>query len=1011
MSPIESDAENKYWRSQGQLENSPEFKEFVDREFPKDASVLDDDVSRRTFIKIMGASFAFAGLTGCAGIRRPKQTIRPYARMPENLIPGRPNFYATTMAIGSDVVGLLVESHEGRPTKIEGNPSHPGSLGSTNAIHQASVLELYDPDRLKSVTTHIPSGDPDTYGDWLSTQVQSMKDTQGTGVAVLVENHASPTLNRLLDDFSKKYPNASIYQFSPINDDAAIEGIQAITGKRLRVSVDYAKLDRVVSFGCDFLGTEPNNVRASKEFASRRDPDVEAGMNRLYMVESHFTITGGKADHRIRIQPGQFDTAIAQLASAIFKATPGAPAPLVAKARAIAKKGGDILPEAFLNAIIDDLTSKNHNGGVVVGSQVSPFAHSMAVAINQVIGANNLTIRYYPVHFSESKYTTVGSTESIQALVNAIHGGDITTLFILGGNPVFNSGSESGFTDALSKLKHSLHLTQSANETSHHVQWVAPKTHYLEAWGDSQTIDGVTSIVQPLITPLYTGSVSEIEFISRLINDADVSGYDEVRTTLSAASNEKGWRRWLHEGIVTNSPADAISIALGSSTASERSIHGLQVEFTPDFKVYDGRFTNVGWLQELPHPVTKLTWDNAALIGVDTAKKLHVKTGDLIKISVGKHVLDIAVMVQPGTADDTIVIPMGYGRTIDGRIGQGTGFNAYALRPTSSTSVIGGATIQKLSKTYTLATTQEHSSMEGRPLIKEATLTEYDENPEFAKESEHEGPPMKSSWPERTYDTGNQWGMSIDLSKCTGCNACLVACQSENNIPIVGKSQVANGREMHWIRLDRYFEGPENDPNMVQQPMTCLQCENAPCEQVCPVNATVHSHEGLNDMVYNRCIGTKYCSNNCPVKVRRFNFFDFHQRNPQAIAKKREHFFDYFKEPDKTVQMQFNPDVTIRMRGVMEKCTYCVQRISQARIRSKNEGREIVDGEIKSACMQVCPSDAIVFGNTLDPNSKVAKAKKNPRDYHILHELYLKARTTYLAGVRNPHPKLVEEKA
>jgi len=1011
MSQIDPNAPNKeHWRSLGELEQSPEFKEFVDREFPKDASVLEDEVSRRTFIKIMGASFAFAGLTGCAGFRRPKQIIRPYARTPENLIPGRPNYYATTMALGTDVVGLLVESHEGRPTKVEGNPSHPGSLGATNALNQASVLELYDPDRLKRVECHIPSGDVDGYAAWVSARIDEAKETQGEKWAVLIDTNVSPTLNRVLAELQTAYKGVRIFQYSAVNDDNAVAGIKSVAGKSLRAKVHYDRVDRVVAFGSDFLGTEPGNVVNSKGFATRRDPEGERGLNRLYMVESHFTVTGGKADHRFRIQPGQMDAAIAQLAAAVFARGVKVSSDIQSKVAGWSKKLGQVIPSKALAAMVDDLVAPHLVSAVVVGSQCSPFAHAVAYSLNAAIGAGDGGVSYYPVPFEGASYTHRGSVESIRELTTAIRKGTVDTLFILGGNPVFTAPADVAFGDALKKVTHSLHLTMFPNETSKLAQWAIPRAHFLEAWGDAQAIDGTLSVVQPLITPLY-GGVSDSELVAHLAIGVASKGYDEVRKTLmSEKGSEKAWRRWLHEGVVSDAVVSATAPAPQALAVSPVAISGLQVEFVPDFKVIDGRFTNNGWLQELPNPVTKLTWDNAALIGVDTAKKLNVKTGDMLTIKTKGHDIEIAALVQPGTADDTVILPMGYGRSVDGRIGQNTGFNVYPLRTAAGMTVVGDVSIQKTGKHYTLATTQEHGSMEGRRLVRSADLTEYEKNPEFAKE-EHEGPPMKSSWPERKYDTGNQWGMAIDLSKCTGCNACLIACQSENNIPIVGKSQVANGREMHWIRLDRYFEGDANDPQMVQQPMTCLQCENAPCEQVCPVAATTHSEEGLNDMAYNRCIGTKYCSNNCPVKVRRFNFFDFHQRNPQATDKNREHFFDYFKEPDKTVQMQFNPDVSIRMRGVMEKCTYCVQRIQQGKIQSKNEGRVIADGEIQSACMQSCPSDAIVFGNILDPESKVAKLKKNPRDYHILADLYLKARTTYLASVRNPHPSLVEERA
>jgi molybdopterin-containing oxidoreductase family iron-sulfur binding subunit len=1004
MSQINSDATDKsYWRSFGELEKSPGFQEYVDREFPKDASILEDGVTRRTFIKIMGASFAFAGLAGCSGIRRPKQLIRPYARTPENLVPGKSNYYATSMALGADVVGLLVESHEGRPTKIEGNPSHPMSLGAANAHHQASVLELYDPDRLKAPKSNIPAMESDLFASWMTDRMTDATDNGGQGIALLVETQPSPTFHRLLASFKTTFPKSEIYHYDAISNENEVAGIRSISGKSLRPLYHFDQIDRVVSFASDFLGTESANVANAKAFSSRRDPENERGMNRLYVLESNFSITGGKADHRIRIQPGQLDSAISEVADAVFNRLGRAPIAI--------PKFSKSLPEKELAAIVEDLTASDLVSAVVVGSHASPFAHAVAYALNAALGAAGAGISYYADSFAELAYVQHGSVASLKALTESIRSGATTSLYILGGNPAFTAPGDIKFADALKKLSHSLHLTLFHNETSERTQWMIPRAHYLESWGDLRALDTTVSVVQPLIEPLYNG-VSDIEFLAQFISGTPGKGYDEVRTTLKSNADggfEKSWRRWLHEGVVSTGTATPPS-APGrlSLEPTVNDVKGIQVEFGPDFKTFDGRFANSGWLQELPHPITKLTWDNAALISPATAQTLGLNTGDMVKIKTKSADVDAAIMIQPGNADNTVSISLGYGRKVAGRVGKGTGFNAFPLRTSSALAVVAGASIEKLGRTYTLATTQEHGSLEGRPIYKEAGLKEYEAHPEFAKE-DVEGPPMVSSWPERKYDTGNQWGMAIDLSKCTGCNACLIACQSENNIPVVGKDQVANGREMHWIRLDRYFEGDSANPTMVQQPMTCLQCENAPCEQVCPVAATTHSTEGLNDMTYNRCIGTKYCSNNCPVKVRRFNFFDFHQRNPQSVVKDRVHFFDYMREPDKTVQMQFNPNVTVRMRGVMEKCTYCVQRIQEVKIRSKNENRVIADGEVKSACMQTCPSDAIVFGNILDPKSKVAKLKKNPRDYTILNELHLKARTSYLAGVRNPHPKLVRE--
>ncbi|NBV41943.1 4Fe-4S dicluster domain-containing protein [bacterium] len=761
-------------------------------------------------------------------------------------------------------MGLLVESHEGRPTKVEGNPAHPFSLGAASALNQASVLELYDPDRMKKLKANSPGvvAPAAEYESWLNARLSAAAAAGGDGTAILIERSASPTVHRLIDAFTTAYPQSRIYQYDPINPDNQISGIRTATGKYIRPVVDFEKADRIVAIDSDFLGHEVGGVANAKAFSNRRDPDHQHGLNRLYSLESHFTLTGGKADHRIRLRPSQYEGAVAQIASAVFEKTGAKPGVQSAVDRV--KK--QIIPADILAAIVEDLTASGLRSVVVAGIKQTPFVHALVYAINAAIGANSRVLSYYPVNFSDRHYVVQPGIDALKELTAAINKGNVKTLFIIGGNPAFTAPSDIRIADAIKKTE-SVHLTLYENETSRLAKWVLPRAHYLESWGDAKAVDNTVSLVQPLISPLHKG-ISDIEFLATLVSGQLGSGYDEVRATYSTGGtfvSEKSWRRWLHEGVVSNGkPVDAPVASDLPAPSFKNAKSGIDLAFYQDHKIYDGRFSNNGWLQELPDPITKLTWDNAALISPELGKKLGVSMGE-------------------------------------------------------------------------------------------------------------------------------------------------TACQAENNIPIVGKSQVANGREMHWIRLDRYYEGPAEDPTLVQQPMTCLQCENAPCEQVCPVAATVHTEEGLNDMVYNRCIGTKYCSNNCPVKVRRFNFFDFQQRNPQSVAKNRTHFFDYMREPDKTVQMQFNPNVSIRMRGVMEKCTYCVQRIQEARIVSRNEGREIRDGEVKTACMQTCPSNAIVFGNILDPESKVAQLKKSPRDYHILKDLHLKARTSFLATIRNPHPKLAQE--
>lgn len=1013
-----------YWKSVEAKDNAPSAQDFKDREFPVDASVLEEGVSRRTFLKIMGASVALAGASGCTlNIRKPVRKIRPYVKAPEQLVPGRPVYYAAAMSLGLDVAGVLVESHEGRPTKIEGNPQHSMSLGAANAWQQASVLNLYDPDRLKEPIYQGEAATLSQFKKWILDESAEWRKSKGRGVVVLSEEHVSPTYQKLIAELQASLPEMRVYRYEPVHQDAAVEGLSQLFGRPVLPLYQFDKADRIVAFDADFLGVEPGNVRHAKLFATRRDPDKKDTLNRLYVAESHYSVTGGKADHRFRLSPHAIEGLVIELSMRIL-ARLGSAADVVAALGDVAPVRQSGLSGVTLDAIAEDIVSGGSRSVLVTGSRMPAWAHGVVALVNHALGAVGTALAYYPVYGLWER--SGPSLSAIRDVSAAIRQGAVSTLLMVGGNPAYDAPIDVNFSEALGKVATRVHLTSHPNETSALSTWQVPRSHSLESWSDVQAQDGSLSVSQPLLRPLYS-SLSDVSFLS-LAAGRDLSDFSLVREQYASLS-EAAWRKALHNGVVSGSASPLViaprSAAVVASVSHLRGVKvsGLQVVFRPDFKVYDGRFSNNGWLQELPDPVTKLTWDNAALVSRATARKLGLDTrvegvkgpinsvnenstpadSVVARLTVNGQTMTTAVMVQPGHADDVITLFFGYGRPMAGRVGHNAGFNTYKVF--SGEYVLSGATLEKTAARYKLAVTQDHWSMEGRPLYREGTVEQYASEPEFAKEMvEH--PPLLSSWKEKAYDTGYQWGMAIDLNKCTGCNACLIACQSENNIPIVGKDQVANGREMHWIRLDRYYEGSEDDAVMVQQPVTCMQCENAPCEQVCPVAATVHSSDGLNDMAYNRCIGTKYCSNNCPVKVRRFNFLDYHQRNPQAVAKDRIHLFDYFKEPDKTVQKQFNPNVTVRMRGVMEKCTYCVQRISVTRIVAKNEGRAIQDGEIQTACMQTCPSEAIVFGNILDPESRVSRVKAQHRDYHMLAELNLKPRTSYLAAVRNPNPKL-----
>ena len=1011
----------KQWRSLGQLSGAESFKRFLHREFQEGASVMEDSVTRRNFLKIMGASASLAGVMGCS-IRRPVQTIRPFAKMPEYALPGKAVYYATSMSLGDDVVGLLVKSQQGRPTKIEGNPDHPGNKGKTTVYNQASILDLYDPDRVKSPSIEGKRVSRSDFYRWFDVLLKGASVNDGYEFCILTQSQMSPTFFRLLKQARRQFPKLKTFRYDPINKDAVHHGLFSASGKWMSPVYSFKDVNTIVSFDSDFLGNETDRLSSVADFSSRRDP--KGRMNRLYVFESQFTQTGSRADHRYAISRSKIPSILIRLADILVeKRALNLPASL----DRVLKQSRDAAPEVddfVLRSMATDLIDNKGRSLLLAGSSQPEYVHALIYFINRDLRNNNRTVFYKPLRFSDDSLTRKRSLDSISELSGSMRNGEVKTLLILGGNPVYDTPHDSGFSDALSKVENVLHLTLRENETSRASKWVVGLSHYLESWGDAVAVNGTTSIVQPLVRPLYD-TVSEIELLARF-SSKRASGYAEVRKTwrdvLRRDGFESNWKRVLHNGVLNGRGFEALELPYRSSYLTSSAFisdvreglslakqsTGLELVFSVDSTLYDGRFANNGWLQELPDPVSKLTWDNAAYVGVQTAAKLGLETGDMVEIKLKDTVLSIAAMVLPGVADNTVVLPLGYGAEVVGRVGDNAGFNVYPMRRSDSLFFALGATVSKTGETYVLASTQDHGSMEGRPLYREATLSEYHKSPDFASKMGEPVPEssIRSAYPEVKYDTGYQWGMVIDLNKCTSCNACVISCQAENNIPIVGKEEVEMGREMQWIRLDRYFLGEKESPEMVTQPMTCLQCENAPCEQVCPAAATVHDDEGLNAMVYNRCIGTRYCLDNCPTKVRRFNFFDYHQRNPQSVKKKRDHLFDLIREPDLSLQMQFNPDVTVRMRGVMEKCTFCVQRINASKQQVKNEGRVLRDGEIKTACQQACPADAIVFGDILDKKSRVAQLRASQLNYSILEQLNLKARTTYLGAVRNPNPKI-----
>jgi MoCo/4Fe-4S cofactor protein with predicted Tat translocation signal len=968
----------EYWRSLEELAGSPAFQEALHREFPKGASEWVDSVSRRGFLKVMGASMALAGMTGC--VRLPLEPIVPYVRQPEDVIPGRPQFYATAMTLGGYASPLLVESHLGRPTKIEGNDKHPASLGGTDIFAQAHILGLYDPDRSQSV---VSMGDQRSWQSFLTAirgPLTAQKALQGAGIRILTPTISSPTLADQLRNFLKIYPQAKWHVYEPVNRDNVLEGAKLAFGQPVETRYDFEKADVIVSLDADFLYAGfPGNVRYIRDFAKRRNPDGK--MNRLYVIESTPTTTGAKADHRI-----------ASKATGIpFAARTFLNPPTDSAARESLR---DVL------TIAEDLRSHRGASIVIAGEHQSAEAHGLAHLLNESLGNVGKTVFY-----TDSVDANPGNQgESIKELIADIQAGKVDLLVILGGNPAYEAPADLNFAELLksNKVPLRVHHGLYQNETAELCHWHVNATHELESWGDARAFDGTVSIIQPLIAPLYNGK-SGLEFAALLSGQSDASGYDLTRAYWrkqhTGADFEQFWRKALHDGWIegTAFPQKVLSSHLNAQAYP----FGLPIDkgeivlnIRRDPTIYDGQFSNNGWLQELPKPMTKLTWDNAVLIGPKMAERLQIKVEDVVELELNGKKVTGPVWIQAGHPDNSVTVTLGYGRKRAGRVGTAQGFDAYALRTSSAPWIATGLQIRKTGETYKLASTQGYQTMDTpdgghRPLVRETTLEDYRQRPNFAAEEGEEPAPGLTLYKPYPYkEEDYAWGMAIDLNSCVGCNNCMLACQSENNIAVVGKEQTVIGRHMHWIRVDAYYQGDRDNPRAFFQPVPCMQCENAPCEVVCPVGATNHTPEGLNDMVYNRCVGTRYCSNNCPYKVRRFNFLLFQDwETPQY-------------------KMMRNPDVSVRSRGVMEKCTYCVQRINERRIDAEREDRKINDTELQTACQQSCPAGAIIFGNINDPNSKVSKLKAQSRNYSLLGELNTRPRTTYLAEVSNPNPEL-----
>jgi MoCo/4Fe-4S cofactor protein with predicted Tat translocation signal len=1075
----------RYWRSLDDLAASPAVQAQIDREFPEGADSL-NGVDRRKFFKLMAASFALGGVGLAAGCRRPEAHILAYGKSVENSIPGLPLYFASAFPIRRNAIPVLAETHQGRPTKIEGNPTFAAYGGATNALVQASVLDLYDVDRSTTHTIKGSAASAAQIHDLLAMIGTEAKSSQGAGLVFLSESSGSPTRARLVAKLKAALPQAVWAEYEPFTDEPPTAAALAVFGRAdVKPLYRFAKAKRIVSLDADFFSTEAGAIGYARDFAKgRKALNKEADLNRLYSVESTFTLTGSMADHRLRLASSH----LLAFAAALHGAVTGS-----SEFAGLAKGLEFNDKDKWIAACAADLIEKKGESLVVAGSHLSAEVHAIVYALNAALHAIGNTVDFVTV--------PAALAAGIADVAKLLHAGSVKTLVVLGGNPAYNAPADLDFAAAIKKAGQIVRLGYHVDETSSagsagvHVA----AAHYLESWGDARTADGTIVPVQPMILPLFDG-VTELEVLARILGESKVDGYSLVFETIAAMNaiggieGEKGFRQFLHDGQLAGSvypranvslkPA-GLSKLLGTASApvpvTESS---LEVRFTFDAKVDDGRFANNGWLQECPDPITKIAWDNAILVSPRLAKVLKIEpNGSLIQVArkenaayshgkekafmgelvVGARKIRGPIHIQPGLSNWTVAVALGYGRTVTGHVGTGVGFNGYALRGTDSLAVATGAKLTVVPGEYAeLANTQEHWSMEGRDIVREANVAEFRENPGFVAEMGMEahapatygdytpeqfallsrekraeltaeragstprgGSLMQSpdySGPDAHLDGVHQWGMSIDLNTCIGCNACVIACQAENNIPIVGKDQVLRGREMHWIRLDRYysdgkieaaaFGGPGNgelpeDPQVSLQPVACMHCELAPCETVCPVNATVHDQEGLNTMAYNRCIGTRYCANNCPYKVRRFNFFDFNKRSLDQL---------YMGPLGKSgmpelVKMVKNPDVTVRMRGVMEKCTYCVQRIQQAKIKQKvaagaSNHVEIPDGSFKVACQQVCPVEAIEFGNIKDVNSRVSLAKAREQDYQLLGYLNIRPRTSFLGKLRNPNPAM-----
>ncbi|HEX5385684.1 MAG TPA: TAT-variant-translocated molybdopterin oxidoreductase [Gemmatimonadales bacterium] len=990
----------EYWRGLDELLDEPEFTAALAREFPAGADELRGGLSRREFVKLLGASMALAGVSGC--VSRPTERILTYVSRPPEVTPGTANHYATSMAMDGYATGLLVESHVGRPTKVEGNPDHPASLGAAGVYHQASVLELYDPHRAREVRRGGKATSWDAFAAALAPAALARQaGARGAGLHLLLEPTASPMAGELLSRVRERYPDVHVHFDAPLASDAPLDAARAVFGRAVQPVYDFRRADVVLALDANFLAAGPFFLRYARQFAERRRlraPDDS--MNRLYVVEGVLSETGASADHRLRGRTREVRDVAAMVHAAAASSGAAGAAGTGARPATDAGKSSE-----WVRAAAADLAAHRGRSIVIAGERQPAAVHATAYLLNAALGNEGRTVSYIEPQLIGAGGAGGARAESLAALVDAMRGGSAGAVIVLGGDPCFTAPADYDFARLFARVPFTAYLGLFRNETGGRAQWFASALHYLEAWGDERAWDGTASLVQPLIAPLYGGHARDdvLALVASVGGDAHTRLRDAWRTRAGAGAGDFDafWDAALEGGVIEGSAAAPVRVqanpaaleALQSNAAPATDgppAAGMEIVFAQSAAIYDGRFADNAWLQELPDPITKLTWDNAAQLSPRTASQLGVETNDVLELTLRGRSVRVPALVVPGHAHDCISVAVGYGRAGGPElVANGVGANVYRIRPSDAPYAAAGLSVRRAPASggplrHVLATTQSHWGMHGRSPILAATLEEYRRNPSFAASERKRTLTLY----EPSLTAPDQWAMAIDLSLCTGCSACVVACQAENNIPVVGREGVLHSREMHWIRIDRYFSGAPDDPATAVQPMLCQQCEKAPCEYVCPVGATSHSVDGINEMVYNRCVGTRFCSNNCPYKVRRFNWFDYND------------------ELAETERMVKNPDVTVRARGVMEKCTFCIQRVREAQIAGRVEGRPLRPGEVRTACQQSCPTEAIIFGSLTNPRDEVVRRWADPRRYEVLHELSTQPRVQYLARISNPNPAL-----